>query len=220
MIHFNEVTQYYGNQIVFDHASCHIRSGSFNGLFGGVGSGKSTFIKMLTSQIAPNGGMILFCQQKLKPLHGRNLEIHRSQIGLIDQKQRFLNDLSVEENIEILARISGRHHAEVGRETRVIAEQLGIIHYLKCPINTVSTGIRQLVQIARVLVHRPLVILADEPAQSLNQEITENLQHLLYEVSINFGTTVIVATNSPQQWEHPNMQRYFIHQCQIKESAY
>jgi len=216
MIHFLEVTCYRGNRLIFDQASCHIPAGTFNCLIGGIGGGKSTFLYLVSNHILANEGMILFCQRKLKKLQGNQLALHRRQIGLIEQEHRFLMQCNVEQNIGLPAKISGKAESDILFRTQEVAEELNLTYHLKTPIRNLSVGERQLVQIARVLVHQPMVILADDPTQFLDPTTSQEVLSLLYELPLKFGITVLVTTNGIEHW-HQSTRYLRIQNHQIEE---
>ena len=217
MIHFLEVTKYYGNRLVFDHLSCQIPSGTVSCLMGETGSGKTTFMQLILNQVFPEGGKILFYHQELKKLKGKSLAQHRREIGWIPQSPWFLRDRNVRENLELLARIDGKPPEEIRRDREEVAEQLGLTPLLELPMDKLSMGERQLVQIARVVVRKPLVVLAEEPLQFLDPPVAEVIQQQFFQMANHSEVTVLVSSSLPKMWTHPYLNHYRIHHYQIEE---
>ncbi|MGK5090996.1 ATP-binding cassette domain-containing protein [Deltaproteobacteria bacterium TL4] len=217
MLHFQAVTKYYGNRLVFDHASFQIPAGTFSCLSGPTGSGKSTLMQLILNQILPDGGDILFYNQRLGRLSGKPLAAYRQRIGWIDQSLRFFKDLNVKENIVLQAGRAGITSKKIQRQLEEVSEMLGLYPYMKVPIATLSLGEQQLVQIARVLVHQPSLILAEDPLQFLEPSFANTLQHVLSEMSTQLETTIIVTANDARLWNDPHLHHYKIESHQILE---
>ena len=217
MIHFVNVSKYYGNHLIFDQVDCQIEMTSFNGLIDPYSTGKTTFFKLILRQEIPDGGQILFFRHSLHTLSKRALEQHRRQIGLIEQKPRFFQREDVESNIMLPLRIVGNPIAENAVKMHELAEQLDLLPLIKKTMGVLSTGERQLVSVARALIHEPVLILADDPTQHLSDESSKVVIGLLYEAYLK-GTTVIVAARSSDQL--PSDARIFgIRHYQIQDAA-
>ncbi|MBF0277837.1 MAG: ATP-binding cassette domain-containing protein [SAR324 cluster bacterium] len=201
MIYFLDVSKYFGNHLIFDQVHCHIEMGSFNCLIGANGSGKSTFLKLILKQEIPNGGEILFFQRSLAVLQKSSLEEHRRQIGVIEQEHRFLRHENVETNLMLPFSIAGAHSPENNSKMLKLAEQLNLTRFLKSPVYELSSGERQLVSVARAMVHDPALILADDPTQFLSEESASTVITLLKEAN-NGGATVILTSRSMQRIPH------------------
>ena len=218
MIELEEVTYAEGKTLVFDRVSYQIRPGTIHCLSGKNSVGKSTFLRLITHHIAPQSGTLRFFHYVLKSLDLSQLALHRQQIGWITQQARFLEELTVQENLELFARIRGKATVEIAPLLQTVAEQLDIAPYLALPIHEVSPGIRQLVQVGRVLIQRPLLILADEPTQFLGKDLIKKIQKLLFELSQNWDVTTLVTTTWPEFWGSSHFQHCKIENHQIISS--
>lgn len=214
MIHLHDVTKYFGSQIVFDNASCHIESGSFNYLLGTTGSGKTTFIQLINRQITADGGMIKFQDYELNSLSGKRLAYHRQRIGIVSQKPSFLHGSSVAVNIALLAEIAGKSRSEIEERTRFFSQRLGVWHFLDYPLRNLSIGQRQLVQLVRVFVLDPAVVLVDIPTQHLDVQLAGIVMDTLYENNLKSKNTTLITTPHLDKI-YPNLQSFVINQHHI-----
>jgi len=215
MIHFLDVSKYYGNHLVFDQINCHIETTSFNYLIGANGTGKSTFFKLILKQKIPDGGEILFFQRSLGVLKKTSLEEHRRHIGTIEQEHRFLRQENVETNLMLPFIIAGQKTPENTIKMRALAEQLGVANFLKKTIDDLSIGERQLVSVVRALVHEPGLILADDPTQYLSEDSAKGVIKLLREAYLK-GATVILASRNLSEI-YPDSRLFLIQHYQLQE---
>ncbi|MBF0288648.1 MAG: ATP-binding cassette domain-containing protein [SAR324 cluster bacterium] len=214
MIHFIEVSKYYGNRILFDQANCHIPMSSFNCLIAANSTGKTTFFNLVFNQELPDGGQILFLQHTLGQLKKNKLAEHRRHIGIIRQEPLFLRKETVETNIMLPLAIAGKAKHDAALKVNEIAETLNLLHCLKSPIGNLSPGKKQLVSIARALVHEPILILADEPIQHLQQDLAKIAMELLYQ-AYKKGTTVVLASQRNEILSYSEANVFVIEQYQI-----
>ena len=170
-----------------------LERGELRCLIGPNGAGKSTFFKLLTGQIEPSAGAILF--------EGRDVtgaaphEIGRLGIGIKNQVQDVFNGLSVFENLYLAASSTlGRHQA--GERARELARRLGLERLLDTPVGTLAHGQRQWVEIAMVVARDPKLVLLDEPSAGMTIEETRRTAELIRE--INRSATLIVVEHDMQ----------------------
>ena len=162
-------------------------------LIGPNGAGKSTFFKLLTGQIEPSAGVVLFEEADITaaPPH----QIGRLGIGIKNQVQDVFNGLSVFENLYLAA-----SSADVGRRAalraRELAARLGLEQLLDTPVATLAHGQRQWVEIAMVIARQPKLVLLDEPSAGMTIEETRQTAELIREV--NRTTTIIVVEHDMQ----------------------
>lgn len=195
MIHFLDVSKYFGNHLIFDQINCHIEVASFNCLMGANGVGKSMFFQLILKETLPNDGQILFLQQPLSRLKGSSLAEHRQHIGIIHQKHRFLSHTTTENNIRLPLKIQKKTLKEKDEKMREWGEQLGLLEGFNRPVHELSLGEQQCISVLRALIHDPILILADDPLQHLSEDLAQAVMGLLYDAYLA-GTTVIVAAQS------------------------
>jgi putative ABC transport system ATP-binding protein len=165
-------------------------------LLGPSGSGKTTFLSIVGCLLSPTGGTV---EMDGRPIdytrQGRLTRLRRKQIGFVFQHAQLLPFLSVFENLNII----GRNAGLAGKETRTriahLLEHLGIARYSHRKPHDLSGGQRQRVSIARALLHRPKVILADEPTAALDWENGQAATKMLVEQAHNDGALLIVVSH-------------------------
>ncbi len=170
-----------------------LERGELRCLIGPNGAGKSTFFKLLTGQIPPSAGVILF--------EGKDItlaaphEIGRLGIGIKNQVQDVFNGLSVAENLHLAA--SAAHARRQARErVQELAARLGLERLLEAPVGTLAHGQRQWVEIAMVVASRPKLVLLDEPSAGMTIEETRRTAALIREV--NRSASLIVVEHDMQ----------------------
>ena len=165
-----------------------LERGELRCLIGPNGAGKSTFFKLVTGQLRPSGGAILF--EGADITHAAAHQIGRLGIGIKNQVQDVFNGLSVYENLYLAASSShGRRTA--GARARELAARLGLERLLAAPVATLAHGQRQWVEIAMVIARQPKLVLLDEPSAGMTIEETSQTAELIREV--NRSATIIVV---------------------------
>jgi putative ABC transport system ATP-binding protein len=163
-------------------------------LLGESGCGKSSLLQVLSGLARPASGEVWVADVPVHALREREADRFRARhIGLVLQQPHLLKPLSVEENLRAASLFAGLRPSE-GTADRLLAD-LGISHLKKQPARTLSVGQAQRVAIARALLHRPRVLLADEPTASLDDRHAEAVTALLLEQSARIGATLLVATH-------------------------
>ncbi len=170
-----------------------LERGELRCLIGPNGAGKSTFFKLLTGQIEPSAGVILFEGQDITGAAPH--EIGRLGIGIKNQVQDVFNGLSVAENL-YLAASSTHARREAEARARELAGRLGLERLLDAPVGTLAHGQRQWVEIAMVVAREPKLVLLDEPSAGMTIEETRRTAELIREV--NRTATLIVVEHDMQ----------------------
>ncbi len=198
MIILKNITKIYSqNTIALDNISFEITSGEFVLLIGRSGAGKTTILKMLRREEDPTKGNIFYKNKSLLELPRRRLMEIRRKIASIFQDFRLLNNKTVFQNIALPLEIVGLSRKEIEKQVLHVAERLSLKKKLNQIAKTLSGGEKQKVSLARCLVGKPEVILADEPTGNLDPistfEIIEILKNLNKE-----GITIILATHNKE----------------------
>jgi len=182
MIRFFHVTKKYrqGAQALSD-VSAHIEKGEFVFLTGPSGAGKTTFLKMIFREDVPT-------------MPARRIPYLRRQIGVVFQDFKLLPRKTVFENVAFATQVIGLPRKEQRIRTFQVLEMLGLNHRLHNYPEQVSGGEQQRMAIARGLVNRPLILLADEPTGNLDPDLAKEIMGLFRDIN-SHGTTVIVATH-------------------------
>ncbi len=196
MIHFQDVTKTYPPDIIgVAGVNVRIKAGEFVSIVGQSGTGKTTLVKLLIADEKPNRGKIAVGGWDISNIRGRDIPVLRRQIGVVFQDFKLLPQKTVYENIAFALEVSG---SSPSRIKTVVPQVLKIVNleekgnrYPK----QISGGEQQRVVIARALVHRPKILVADEPTGNLDTINTTEIIDLLQKIN-QFGTTVLLVTHN------------------------
>lgn len=154
-----------------DEVSLQICPGEFVALVGPSGSGKTTMLAILAGLLSPTGGSILIGGEDLSGMsEGDRTRFRREKVGFTFQDNNLVPYLTVQENVELMLKLNGRFNAKSKKRAADLLEQLGLGDRLKNLPSQLSGGQQQRVAIARALVHKPNIVLADEPTASLDTQ--------------------------------------------------
>lgn len=154
-----------------DDVSVEICPGEFVALVGPSGSGKTTMLAMLAGLLSPTEGSILIGGQDLSGMsEAKRTKFRREKVGFTFQDNNLVPYLTVRENVELMLKLNGRFNGKSKRRATELLEQLGLGDRLKNLPSQLSGGQQQRVAIARALVHKPAIVLADEPTASLDTQ--------------------------------------------------
>lgn len=195
MIKFSNVNKTYkGSKEALQGISFHIPKGGMAYLTGHSGAGKSTLLKLIMGIVRANGGSIEFNGYDITRLSVHELPFLRRQIGMVHQDNRLLTDRTILDNVALPLIIQGENQQIVEREARLALFRVGLEGKEQYFPHHLSGGEQQRVDIARAIVHRPTVLLADEPTGNLDEKLSFEIFRLFEEFNQQ-GTTVIVATH-------------------------
>jgi cell division transport system ATP-binding protein len=195
MISFQGVSKRYegGNEALSD-VSFEVERGEMAFLTGPSGAGKSTLLKLVALIERPSRGQILVNGQNLAGISRRQLPYYRRQIGVVFQDHKLLNDRSVFDNVALPLVIAGADAVEIAKRVRASLDLVGLLHKEKALPMTLSTGEQQRVGIARAVVYRPTVLIADEPTGNLDPDLSQEVMQLFKRLN-QVGTTVLIASH-------------------------
>jgi cell division transport system ATP-binding protein len=195
MIRFDRVSKRYEEghdalrEISFD-----IGSDELVFLTGHSGAGKSTLLRLVMLMERPSRGQVFVNGQNLSELGSRAIPGHRRKIGVVFQNHQLLFDRSVFDNVALPMIISGYDHREVSRRVRAALDKVGLLARERALPVTLSGGEQQRVGIARAVVGRPSILLADEPTGNLDPTLSAEIMGLFEEFS-RVGVTVLIASH-------------------------
>lgn len=195
MIEFEAVTKEYENLIALKDFSARIEAGEFVFLIGASGAGKSTFIRLLLREITATRGRVLVKGRDLKELKQRQIPAYRRTIGMVFQDFKLIDTKTAEENVAFAMKVTRAKNAQIRQRVAQVMTQVGLLGRENAFPNELSGGERQRVSIARALVNRPEILIADEPTGNLDQETARGIMELLAAINEE-GTTVIMATHA------------------------
>ena len=198
MIKFKNVTKEYDHGVVaLDDFSVEIQDGEFVFLTGESGSGKSTFLKLMIKEEVPSSGEIIINGKELNKLKEREVPYVRRKIGCVYQDFRLLYDKTVYENILFALRVVEASEREIKKQIPIVIEQVGLKGRENSYPNQLSGGEQQRVGLARAMVTKPPIIIADEPTGNLDSVTAEGIMKILYDINKS-GTTVIMVTHDKE----------------------
>ena len=190
--------------------SLEIAQGDFLAIMGPSGCGKSTLLNILGLLDSPSGGEFWFLGQEVARWPERKLTLLRRQtIGFVFQSFNLIDDLTVAENVELALLYQGVAPAERKRRVTQALEQVNVAHRASHRPKQLSGGQQQRVAVARALVGKPKLILADEPTGNLDTANGDQVMGLLTDVA-QAGTTVIMVTHSPSHAAYAQRQVHML----------
>ena len=195
MITFDEVTRRFGERLALDSVSWHMDEGECLVLLGPSGAGKTTVLRLITHEIKPTSGTVLVGTFRSGRLSRSQRALLRRTLGVIYEDFRLLNDRTVFENVALAVRIMGRFAtSEVVPRVMYALEEVGLQHKQTAYPNELSGGEKQRAAIARAIVNRPAVILADEPTGALEPGSADEVLALLKRIHLEGAALLLVTT--------------------------
>lgn len=198
MIVFQGVSKHYtGHGVALEDVDFQIDPGEFVSLAGRSGAGKSTIIKLLIGEEKPSKGRVFFGQYEVNKLQDNELPAFRRHIGVVFQDFRLLPTKTAYENVAFALEVAGRPSSEIAELVPQVLDMVGLGDKMKNFPHELSGGERQRVAIARAMIHRPEVVIADEPTGNLDPFHTFEIIKLLEKIN-QLGTTVVLATHDKE----------------------
>ncbi len=198
MIRFENVGMRYGTgEEVLHDITFELEQGSLHFLTGASGAGKSTLLKLLYLAHRPSRGIITFDGKDVTTASRHELPEIRRRIGVVFQNFRLLPHMTAIENVMLPLRIAGAREAEIREHAEELLSWVGLTASLNAKPSTLSGGEQQRLAIARAVIAKPKLLLADEPTGNVDPEMSKRLMHLFVELN-RIGTTTIVATHESE----------------------
>ena len=195
MILFDNVSKRYpGGHEALSNVSFHLPRGEMAYLTGHSGAGKSTLLKLIALIERPSRGNLVLDGVNLSSVSNKKIPYIRRNIGIIFQNHHLLYDRTVFDNVALPLVIAGYQHREIGKRVRAALDQVGLLNKEKCDPITLSGGEQQRVGIARAIVHKPGLLLADEPTGNLDPELSKEIMELFARLN-QVGVSVLIASH-------------------------
>jgi len=195
MINFEQVTKRYEDGYeALSELSFHVAQGEMAFLTGHSGAGKSTLLKLIMLMERSTRGKVVVSGRDLDEIKRRKIPYYRRNIGLVFQDHQLLFDRSVYDNVALPLIITGAQPREIGRRVRAALDKVGLLSKEKLLPLALSGGEQQRVGIARAVVNKPALLLADEPTGNLDPELSAEIMRL-FEQFNQVGVTVMIATH-------------------------
>ncbi|MBA3581146.1 MAG: cell division ATP-binding protein FtsE [Gammaproteobacteria bacterium] len=196
MLQFDHVFKRYpSGQDALSDVNFFLAAGEMAFLTGHSGAGKSTFLKLVTAIEYCSRGQIIINGMNISKLPKWRVPYLRRQIGVIFQDHQLLHDRTVFDNVALPLIIAGYAHREIGRRVRASLDKVDLLHKERAYPITLSGGEQQRVGIARAVVNKPPILLADEPTGNLDPALSRDIMNLFASFH-QVGVTVLVATHA------------------------
>ncbi|TCO19251.1 putative ABC transport system ATP-binding protein [Kribbella steppae] len=198
VVRLSGVRKEYGESVALDGVSLEIHAGEAVAVMGPSGSGKSTLLSMVAGLDRPTSGSIVVHGEDLGSLDEKGLALYRRRrIGMIFQFFNLLDDLSALDNVALAAQLTGTSASNARKRALELFEELGIAGRRNTYPAQLSGGERQRVAVARALMNRPAILLADEPTGALDTRAGEQVMDLLLDLN-QIGQTLLLVTHDQQ----------------------
>jgi len=185
---------------VLQDVTFSLAPGSFHFLVGASGAGKSSLLKLIYLAMKPSRGRISLFGREIATTPRRELPPLRRRVGVVFQEFRLLNHLSAFDNVALPLRVAGVRESEIQKHVVELLSWVGLKDHLDARPPTLSGGQQQRVSIARAVIARPKLLLADEPTGNVDDRMGMRLMHLFEELN-KLGTTVVIATHNSHMVE-------------------
>jgi cell division transport system ATP-binding protein len=204
VIRFEKVSKRYDNGFeALSRISFAVEPGEMLFLTGHSGAGKSTLMKLIMQMERPSNGQIMVDGQDLNRMSASQIPYYRRNIGVVFQNHQLLFDRSVFENVALPLQIAGLPHHEIGRRVRAALDKVSLLDKERLNPIVLSGGEQQRVGIARAVVNKPTMLLADEPTGNLDPELSEEIMTLFRQFN-EVGVTIMIASHDVELLKRMN----------------
>lgn len=219
MLQFRNVSKRYTNgHEALKNVSINIDNGELVFLTGHSGAGKSTLLKLIPILERPSEGSIILDGANIVRMKKHYIPLLRRNIGMIFQDHHLLFDRSVIHNVMLPLQVSGMDRRECRKRAQAALDKVGLLNKQDRTPITLSTGEQQRVGIARAVVNRPPILLADEPTGNLDPKLSREIMDLLAEFNA-VGVTTIIATHDIQLAKKMQRRMVVLHQGRLIEAG-
>ena len=195
MINFDNVFKRYpGNMDALQNINLEILPAELVFVTGPSGAGKSTLLKLISSVERPTSGTIVFENMNLSQLKSNDIPYLRRKFGMIFQDHKLLYDRNCFENVSLPLAINDIGGVNINRRVRAALDKVGLLNKEKIMPISLSGGEQQRLAIARAIVSRPSILIADEPTGNLDREYADEIMNIFYSFQ-QVGVTVIISTH-------------------------
>lgn len=195
MISFKNVSKKFGTIVALSNVSFNVEPGEFVFITGSSGSGKTTVLRLILRDILPDSGEIKIWGKNIASLKGRDISLHRRNIGMVFQDFKLLADRTIGENVGLALSVAGMPQSKRQSRIKEALTQVGLKDRSSSFPVQLAGGELQRAVVARAIIGAPKLILADEPTGNLDQDTAWGIVELLEKIR-GGGTTVIMATHN------------------------
>ena len=207
--------RYEGGNHVLRDATFHLRPGSFHFLTGPSGSGKTTLLRLLFMSMQPTHGQIYVLGQDISRVTPSRRAQLRRRIGIVFQDFRLLDHLSTWENVALPLRVTGKRVGDYKEDVTDLLQWVGLGDRMHSFPSVLSGGEKQRAAIARAVINKPELLLADEPTGNVDPQMARRLLRLFIELN-RLGTSVVIATHDHQLMRQTKAPRLELHDGHVR----
>jgi cell division transport system ATP-binding protein len=219
MIHFDNLSKRYsGGYEALKSIDLHMDAGELAFLTGHSGAGKSTLLKLLMLLERPSAGTLLINGKNINRLADHKIPSYRRQLGVVFQDHQLLIDRSVFDNVALPLQVAGQPRKEIGRRVRAALDGVGLLAKERHSPAMLSGGEQQRVGIARAVVHKPRILLADEPTGNLDPALSAEIMALFRRFQ-DVGVTVLIASHDIDLIHRMNGRIIRLHQGMVADDG-
>ncbi|NNE59777.1 MAG: cell division ATP-binding protein FtsE [Woeseia sp.] len=190
----NAVKRFPGGQEALKGLTLSVARGEMAFVTGHSGAGKSTLLRLIALIERPTSGQVIVDGQNLSRVSRRKIPAYRRELGMVFQDHKLLYDRPVFDNVALPLVIAGFGHREAARKVRAALDQVGLLHKERQRPETLSTGEQQRVGIARAIVSRPKLLIADEPTGNLDPDLSLEVMRIFRRFN-EVGVTLLIASH-------------------------
>jgi cell division transport system ATP-binding protein len=218
MIHFTNVSKSYDSDIILKDISFSIGKGELAFITGPSGVGKTTILKLIYCDKRPDEGQIIVAGWDLKKLKQSTIPFLRRNVGIVFQDFKLLFNKTVFDNVALALRIQDIPPKEIKESVNDVLKEVRLKHKANIFPEHLSGGEQQRVVIARAMVSKPTVLLADEPTGNLDPETSKTIMNLFREINAR-GTTVLIATHNDSLYSGTGRKVLYLKDTHIEKEA-
>jgi cell division transport system ATP-binding protein len=219
MIQLDNVTKRFPcGQEALSGLSLSVDKGEMVFVTGHSGAGKSTLLRLIALIERPTAGEVIIDKQNTRRVKRRKIPAYRRQIGMVFQDHKLLYDRPVFDNVALPLIIAGISHRDAGRRVRAALDQLGLLHKEKRRPQTLSAGEQQRVGIARAIVTRPKLLIADEPTGNLDPDLSLEVMRIFRRFN-EVGVTLLIASHDIALIDRLGCRRIALADGKLQEEA-
>jgi cell division transport system ATP-binding protein len=215
VIRFDRVSKSYGDgQDALKNVSIEIDAGEIVYLTGHSGAGKSTLLRLIALIDRATRGQVIVDGRNLERVPRKQVPFYRRRVGFIFQDHRLLADRSVFDNVALPLNVAGLRPSEISKRVRAALDKVGLLYKERIAPRSLSSGEQQRVGIARAVVNRPQILLADEPTGNLDPGLSVDILKLFSQFN-DVGVTVLIATHDLELIRHEPGKRIALSNGQV-----
>ncbi len=203
VVQLKEAAVFQDKSLILNDINLTISEGEFSYLIGKTGSGKSSLLKTIYGALPLLRGTATICGYDLAKLNRRTIPLLRRKLGIVFQDFNLLTDRNVQQNLEFVLKATGwTDKKEIAERIDAVLKDVGMPEAHKRQPHQLSGGEQQRIVIARALLNKPALIIADEPTGNLDPETSDDILTLLRDLSIHNNTAILFATHDYRILQH------------------